>query len=123
MSMTVEWMVGADDQWCDLDSLDLTVPYFDKISGVYVVWFEPNDKGDPGRVVCIGHGVLRCKLGNLREDPVVARHASRHMKVTWAEVDHHHLVGVETYLIGVLNPIHSERHPSVVQTIVNLPGK
>jgi hypothetical protein len=122
MSMTVEWMIGTDNEWCDFDSLNLSDPYFDKINGLFVIWFGPSDKGEEARVVCVGHGLLRCKLGNLRDDPVSARHASRHMKVTWAEIDAHHAQGAETYLIGALNPIHGERHPNVVQTIVNIPG-
>ena len=122
MSMAVNWMIGNDDQWCELEALNLNDPYFEKASGLFVVWYEPNEKGDPGRVVCIGHGLLRCKLGNLRDDPVIARHSSRHMKVTWADIDNGHAQGAEAYLIGVLNPIHAERHPNVVQTIVNLPG-
>ena len=30
--------------------------------------------------------------------------------------------GVEAYLMGVLNPIMGEKHPNVVQTLVNLPA-
>ena len=122
MSLALQWMIGSDDQWCDLEAIDLTDSYFERANGLYVVWFEPNEKGDPGRVVCIGHGLLRCKLGNLRDDPVIARHSSRHMKVTWAEVDLHHVQAAEEYLIGLLNPIHGQRHPNAVQTIVNAPG-
>jgi hypothetical protein len=122
MSLTLEWMIGVDDKWCLLDSLDLTNPHFDKITGVYIVWYGPNEKGDEGRVVCVGQGVIRSKLENLREDPVLARYSCRHPMVTWAEVDAHHRENVEAYLIGVLNPLHGEHRHNVVQTIVNIPA-
>jgi len=123
MSLTLEWMIGADDNWCQLDALDLSDPYFAKFNGVYIVWYGPNDKGEEGRVICVGHGILRCKFENMRNDPIIARYSCRHPLVTWAEVAHHqHPEGIEAYLLGVLNPLHGERHPNIVQTIVNLPA-
>jgi len=122
MSLTLEWMIGVDDNWMQLDSLDLSDTYFDRISGVYIVWYGPDEKGNEGRVVCAGHGVLRSKLENLKADPVVARYSRRRLLVTWAEVDSHHSEHVEAYLIGMLNPLHCERHPNIMQTIVNLPA-
>jgi hypothetical protein len=121
MSLALDWMIGVDGNWFLLDSLNLSDAYFDKIGGVYIVWYGPNEKGDEGRVVCVGHGILRSKLDNLRNDPVMERYRRRRPLVTWAEVDAPHQEQVETYLLGVLNPLHGERHPSVVQTIVNLP--
>jgi hypothetical protein len=122
MSLTLEWMIGVDDNWMQLDSLDVSDTYFDRIYGVYIVWYGPNEKGAEGRVVCVGHGILRSKLANLQTDPVIARYSCRHLLVTWAAVDVHHCEHVEAYLIGMLNPLHAERHPNVMQTIVNLPA-
>ncbi len=124
MSLTLEWMIGADDNWCLFDKLDLNDSYFnnDNLRGVFIIWFGPNEKGDEGRVVCVGKGIIRNQLLAARLDPILCRYTSRHMMVTWAEVDALHKAGVEAYLMGVLNPILGEKHPNVVQTLVNLPA-
>ena len=121
MSLTLEWMIGVDDNWCSFDTVDLEDPCFQTINGVYIIWFGPDDKGHEGRVVKIGHGYIHNKLGADREDPVITRYTSRGLLVTWAEVDHAHRANVDAYLNAVLNPLFADLHPSTVQTLVNLP--
>ncbi len=88
---------------------------------LFIVWYAPAET-EEGRVVQVGHGVLKIKLAALREEPLLARYYKRDLLVTWAEVDRQHQASVEEYLIAVLSPIFNERHPNVVQTIVNLPA-
>jgi hypothetical protein len=121
MSLTVDWMIGGDDEWCRFDSLDLSSACFDNFHGVFVVWYGPDDKGHEGRVVQVGHGNIRNSIASLRNDPTLARYSGHDLLVTWARVDHQHQANVEAYLNGVLNPLLGLRNPNHVQTIVNVP--
>jgi len=122
MSLTLDWMIGIDDTWCLLDSLNLNESCFDNLRGVFIVWYGPNEKGEEGHVVCVGKGIIRNQLLTLMKDPTLARYSSRRLMVTWAEVDALHKEGVEAYLVAILDPLFGERHPNVVQTLVNLPA-
>jgi hypothetical protein len=119
--MTLDWMIGVDDEWCRFDAIDLDSPCFQNLHGVYIIWFGPDDKGHEGRVVKVGYGHIHNKLAAEREDPVLTRYTCRGLLVTWAEVDLAHRASVEAYLNGVLNPLINDPHPSPVQTLVNLP--
>ena len=122
MAMTLDWMIGVDDNWCLFDSLALDSECFaNNLSGVYVVWYGPDEAGHEGRVVCVGHGVIKIKLAALREDATMNRYFGRHLLTTWAEVDPKHQAGVEAYLATRLKPILGDHHHHSVQTIVNLP--
>jgi hypothetical protein len=121
MSLTLEWMIGADDMWFRFDSVDLSSDCFKNKNGVFVVWYGPDDKGEEGRVVWVGHGHIRNSIAALRDEPTMTRYSNHEMLVTWAEVDSHHQQNVETYLTAVLHPLLGQSHPNVVQTIVNLP--
>src|ERR1700748_2624153 len=120
MSLTLEWMIGADDSWCSFDKVDLSESCFNGIHGVYVIWYGPSEKGE-GRVICAGHGFIRNKIAAHREDPTLTRYTCRQPFVTWAEVDHHHQASVAAYLNAHLNPLHGGFHGHAVQTLVNLP--
>src|ERR1700683_5006172 len=118
MSMTLDWMINIDDNWCSFDSVDLESECFDNsLSGVYIVWYGPDEAGHEGRVVCIGHGVIKVKIAALREDPILCRYSRRHLLVTWAEVDREHQASVEAYLVVKLDPIIGDRQSHSVQTI------
>jgi hypothetical protein len=121
MSLTLDWMIGIDDNWCSLDAVDLSNTCFDRMNGVFIVWYGPGPEGGERRVVAVGHGYIRNKLGALREDPVITRYAKKNLLVSWAEVDREHQPGVENYLTAMLQPLHNEAHPHAVQTLVNLP--
>ncbi len=120
--MTLGWMIGVDDNWCELQSLDFDSECFaNNLSGVYIVWYGPDEAGHEGRVVCIGHGVIRAKLAALRDAPTLLRYSGHRLLVTWAEVDREHQVSVEAYLAVNLEPDLGDRHLHSVQTIVNVP--
>ena len=120
--MTLDWMIGTNDHWCSFKTIDFDSDCFgNDLRGVFIVWYAPAET-EEGRVVQVGHGVLKIKLAALREEPLLARYYKRDLLVTWAEVDRQHQASVEEYLIAVLSPIFNERHPNVVQTIVNLPA-
>jgi hypothetical protein len=122
MSMTLEWMIGIDDNWCSLDSLNLDSDCFgNNLSGVYVIWYGCDEAGHEGRVVCVDHGVLKMKLATLRENITLSRYSSRHLLVTWAEVDREHQASVAAYLVEELKPIIVNHRHHSVQTIVNHP--
>ena len=120
--MTLAWMIGLDDNWCLFDSLAFDSECFaNDLSGVYVVWYGPDEAGHEGRVVCVGHGVIKIKLAALREDPTMNRYFGRHLLTTWAELEPKQQAGVEAYLATYLKPILGDRHQHSVQTICNLP--
>lgn len=122
MSMDLEWMIGTNDQWCSLKSIDLDSYCFgNNLSGVFIVWYGP-ENGEPGRVVCVDHGVIKIKLGKLLDEPQLARYYKHDLLVTWAEVDHAHEVGVTAYLVAKLHPILGEKRTNSIQTLVNLPA-
>ncbi len=121
MSLTLEWMIGADDNWCSFEDIDLSNPCFEKLHGVYVVWYPPSEKCGEGRVVCAGQGFIRNKIAAHREDPTLTRYSCHRPLVTWAEVDQSHRESVAAYLNATLKPMHGEFHGHAVQTLVNLP--
>ncbi len=120
MSLTLEWMIGADDNWCLFEKVDPDDPCFDNLHGVYIVWYGPSEKGE-GRVVCAGHGLIRNKIKAHRDDPILSRYSCRQPFLTWAEVDQQHRESVAAYLNAHLNPLHGSFHGHAVQTLVNLP--
>ena len=120
--MTVDWMIGSDNNWCALDEIDFTSECFGTdLSGVYIVWFGADTAGHEGRVVCVGHGIIKNKLAALREDPTLARYSCRRLLVTWAEVEKEYQNSIEAYLEANLVPILGNHHTNAVQKIVNLP--
>lgn len=122
MSMTVDWMIGTDDHWCALKSIDLDSYCFDHdLRGVFIIWTAPTET-EEGRVIYVGHGVLKIQLGKIRDEPFLSRYDNRDLLVTWAEVDHGHEASVEAYLVTMLNPVFGERHSNAIQTMVNLPA-
>ncbi len=120
--MALDWMIGVDGNWCTLESINLESECFgNNLAGVFVIWYGPDEAGHEGRVVCVDHGVIKMKLATLREDTTISRYSSRHLLVTWAEVDREHQASVAAYLAAELKPIQVDHRHHSVQTIVNLP--
>jgi hypothetical protein len=114
--MNLKWIkCGDDDHWCSFSDVNL-----DKVTagGVYIIWHE----GNPGRVVRIGQGDIKDRLGRHRKDSqITAYGALGKLRVTWASVPSSQRDGVETYLADQWNPLIGEAFPDALPIAVNSP--
>lgn len=112
--LTLTWarpMLG----WYALTDLDLS---FIRSHGVYLIWHE----GQPGRVVKVGQGDIKSRLGCHRIDPaVLAYRRYGTLRTTWAVVPAPHLDGVERFLGDSWCPLVGDRFPEVEKIAVNSP--
>jgi hypothetical protein len=116
-TMNVTWQTCGDDKhWCSLENLDLNSVR--ETGGVYIIWHE----GNPGRVVRIGQGDIKDRLGKHQKDQkILAYRKSGKLRVTWAAVPSAQRDGVENYLAGKLNPLVGEAFPDCAPLAVNYP--
>ncbi|MGD9872707.1 MAG: hypothetical protein AB7T27_00415 [Kiritimatiellia bacterium] len=118
--MKLEWLRLDGGNWYDLQTVDLAHKHFDDLQGVYVIW---QTTVTTGNVVKVGQGVIRDRLQSHREDPVIQKHNTGGLSVTWAKVDGRSVDGVERYLGDTLTPKVAHRFPDVTPIAVNLPGQ
>jgi hypothetical protein len=115
--MQVTWKkCGDDSHWCSLENLDLES--VGDVGGVYVIWHE----GNPARVVRIGQGKIKDRLGAHRIDAeILAYRAWGTLRVTWAAVSSSQRDGVERYLSERYPPLVGDAFPDVLPIAVNSP--
>lgn len=118
--MNVTWIkCGTDNHWCSLERLDLGS--FGDPVGVYMIWHEGKD-GRPGRVVRLGQGDIKDRLGDHRTDKeILAYRWQGTLRVTWAEVPDQYLDAVERYLANTWPPLVGSVFPNVLPLAVNSP--
>jgi len=114
--MQVEWIkCGNGSNWCPLEMVNL-----DNVNttGVYMIWHE----GNPSRVVRLGQGNIKDRLGVHRKDTAVLAYR-RHglLRVTWASVAWSYLDGVEKYLANTWPPLIGDAFPDAPPIAVNSP--
>ena len=115
--MKVIWIkCKPDSHWCPLDGLNLEDLNYD---GVYIIWHE----GNPSRVVRIGNGDIKDRLGKHRKDEKITAYAQKGtLRVTWAAVPSlSDREGIENFLADKYPPLVGERFPDVDPIGVNLP--
>lgn len=95
----VTWIKSESWDWCALETVTLWRIF---CTGVYLVWYE----GTPGRVVCMGQGVIATELDRIRRDETLMRFKSNgRLLVTWAAVSPLRIDGVERYLRDTWPPL------------------
>ena len=115
--MNVHWVKSQNDKWLELETFNLgSVP--DSHYGVYVIWHT----GQPGRVVYVGQGSIKARLGAHRNNTAITRYrANGALRVTWAELSPAQVDGVERHLADTWNPLVGDAHPDVRPIAVNSP--
>lgn len=113
----LSWIKCEQGIWCSLGSLDLEIPYFIGLSGVYIIWVGATSKV----VLRVGQGAIAQRLDAHRRDPAIRSYLKYSPCVTWAQVEPALIDGVEAYLGSVLNPIESQRFPDIIPINVILP--
>lgn len=115
--MQIKWMKCQGEVWCPLSTVNLGHPYFENVTGVYIIWHG----GTSPATVRVGQGTVRDRLTEHRADPQIQAFANLGLFVTWAVVPGSQLDGVERFLHARLNPKVGERSPDVEPIEVNLP--
>lgn len=115
--MNVNWVKCEGDNWCGLDSVNLSHEHFDGMEGVYIIWHG----GDNPTTVRVGQGNIADRLYDHRDDPDVQAYSHLGLYVTWASVPSQHHDGVELYLANSLLPLVGEHFPEADPIEVNLP--
>ena len=118
-SLSVYWNRCEGDAWGELFAVNLSDPHFDGLEGVYMVWLG----GNQPMAICAGSGVIRDKLAERRQDPVIMGMREKSILVTWAKVDSISRLGVERWLLENLRPKVPNPLPGSVAVEVNLPGR
>lgn len=117
VQLQVTWGKCGGGKWCRLNTVDLSSEAFN-VAGVYLIW-----RGGDSKMVYVGQGDVRDRLGRHRKDPRIQKYAESVLYVTWASVPAAKRDGVEAYLAKVYNPLVGERRPDASPISVNLPGK
>lgn len=119
-SLHLRWNQSQDGRWCDLDRLNLEHAHFDRMEGVYVIWYG----GPNGRVVAVGQGAIRERLKAHRADPRLESYRPLNLIVSWAVVSADLRAGVERFLAESYRPLVSDGIPDhgVLPVAVNLIG-
>ena len=113
--MTVTWIKCAGPAYCDLRRVIFPDESFGR--GVYIIW-----RGDTGRVIYVGQGVIAARVLERKADPAILRHGSD-LRVTWATVDNlKERQGIERYLIDLWGPEENDNRPDVAPIRVNTPA-
>jgi hypothetical protein len=113
--MVLTWR-KCGDHWCSLENLDLDS--VGDVCGVYIIWHE----GNPGRVVRIGQGNIKDRLGAHRNDfAITAYRRNGTLRVTWASVPSNQRDGVERFLADKWKPLSGDVFPDALPIAVNSP--
>jgi hypothetical protein len=113
--LNVQWMKNQAGSWLPLETFNLATV---TDAGVYIIWHA----GNPGRVVYVGQGDIRSRLGAHRVNNEITKYrASGTLYVTWAAVPAAQRDGVERHLADHWNPLVGDAHPIAQAIAVNSP--
>ncbi len=114
----VQWNRYPNGDWCNLYKLNLNQAHFNGMSGVYIIW-DLESKF----ILYVGNGEIRKELEHRKLDKELSWYKEKNLYVTWARVEIMDVMGVERYLLDVLNPQHrigiQENRSSPIR--INLP--
>ena len=113
--LQLQWIKSKADTWLEFESFNL--PTATGV-GVYMIWHA----GQPGRVVYVGQGDVKSRLGAHRSNKAIVAYAKNGtLHVTWASVSAAQRDGVERYLADQWSPLVGDAHPDVQPIAVNSP--
>lgn len=114
--LSLKWTKSEADTWLKFETFDMSTCLTS--SGVYMIWHQ----GNPGRVVRLGQGNIRARLGVHRNDNEITQYRARGvLLVTWAAVPAAQLDGVERHLADRWNPLVGDAFPDCQPIAVNSP--
>ncbi|MGD8535557.1 MAG: hypothetical protein PVF66_06860 [Candidatus Aminicenantes bacterium] len=113
----LEWFKCFGDSWGDLLEINLDHRHFNGMKGVYVIWCGE----DKPKVLKVGQGVIRERLSENKEDPVLTKYSQHGLYVTWTIVPESDSDGIERFLGEMLKPLIGSRLPDAQPVEVNLP--
>ena len=96
----IRWHADVGPIWYDLFKIVPESPYFDDLSGVYVIWIGTDNR----TILCVGAGNIRHSLTARRESPELSEFLVQPVFVTWALVPNDEQPGVRHYLSDLLHP-------------------
>ena len=115
--MSVNWIKCVNDNWCQLNMVNLNHHHFDNLRGVYVIWHG----GTNPQTVRVGQGFIKDRLVSHQNDSEIQAYKDFGLYVTWTSIPEAYLNGVEAYLAQALRPMIGELFPNVPPIPVNLP--
>ena len=114
---SLHWVQCEGDQWCSLNTVNLSHSHFSSLQGVYIIWHG----GTRAHTVYVGQGVIADRLAEHRKELQYSEYAGLGLFVTWAKVDAHNRNGVERFLAEKLSPLRGLKYPASTPIPVNLP--
>lgn len=115
--MNVTWNNCKGDVWCHLNTVDLSHEHFDKMEGIYIIWYGNTER----TVVRVGQGIIKDRIAAHRKDKDIQAYKHYGLYVTWASVAEKYRDGVEAFLADELDPLVGDRFPDRKGIKVNLP--
>jgi hypothetical protein len=112
--LQLNWVKSTEGQWLDLARVNLAGV---ATQGVYIIWHG----GAVPRVVRVGQGDIRARVGAHRNDQVITRYSVHGLFVTWATVPAAQMDGVERYLANMWNPLVGDVFPNALPIAVTSP--
>lgn len=115
--MQLNWIKYTSGKWCQLNSLALDNPHFDRLAGVYVIWHG----GKKPATVRVGKGNIRDRLAHHKNDWEIQAYKELGLYVTWAAATPEYHEGIESYLARKLKPMVRRKISNARPIEVNLP--
>jgi hypothetical protein len=113
--LQLSWIKSEADGWLNFQGFNLPTAFG---VGVYVVWYN----GHPGRVVRVGQGDIKLRIGAHRNDSEITQYAKHGaLLVTWAIVGQRQADGIERYMGDNWHPLVGTAFPDVAPIAVNTP--
>lgn len=115
--MNLNWVQCVSGKWCDFFGLNLDMPSYDHIEGVYLLFHESPEPV----VIYVGHGHIKGSILDLRRDPAITQYRDKKILVTWAKVPDWAREGVVRFLTEAYLPLEGSFSTKDTAIIVNLP--
>ena len=130
MSLILNWNYrDSGKNRHELDNVDLNSDVFNKLDGVYIIYYQVGRWASSVITVYVGQGTIKERLHAHRDDPRIQQFGNNTLRgiqetlyVTWADVPSKDKRNrIEKFLHDKLNPSVNEISPAVPPQPVNLP--
>ena len=118
LDLRLEWQKNSEGNWWTLSEAAMEDKQFDKLEGVYVIWYE-----DQKQVALrVGQGHIRDCIVKERNNDEMWEHAQQYeIYVTWAKVGPKYREVVAKHIAEAAKPEVERGHLKVRAFVVNLP--